>query len=81
MIVPLIATTIAETPMVPNKLMRKILEPYGKPYCFMDNILQDARTKARKLIFGVPEENVGYTSFVKDKLEKMGHFVTLSFTN
>ncbi len=42
MIVTLIATTIAEMPMVPNKLMRKILEPYGKPYCFTDNILQNA---------------------------------------
>ncbi len=81
MIVPLIPTTIAEMPMVPNKLMRKILKPYGKAYCFTDNILQNAQTKARKLIFGVPEENVGYASFVKDELEKLGHFVTLSFTN
>ncbi len=81
MIVPLIVTTIAETPMVPNKLMRKIFEPYGKPYCFTDNILQNAQTKARKLIFGVPEENFGYASFVMDELEKLGHFVMLSFTN
>jgi hypothetical protein len=43
--------------------------------------LQNARTKARKLIFGVPEENVGYATFVKDKLEKLGRFITLSFTN
>jgi hypothetical protein len=81
MIVPLIATTIAKMSMVPNKLMRKILEPYGKAYCFTDNILQNPRTKARKLIFEVPEENVLYASFVKDELEKLGHFVTLSFTN
>ncbi len=81
MIVPLIATTIAKTPTVPNKLMRKILEPYGKAYCFTDNILQNAQTKVCKLIFGVPEENVGYASFVKDELEKLGHSVTLSFTN
>ncbi len=81
MIVPLIATTIAKTPMIPNKLMRKILEPFGKPYCFTDKILQKKRIKARKLIFGVPEENVGYTSFIKDELEKLGHFVTLSLTN
>jgi hypothetical protein len=40
MIAPLIATTIANTPMVSNKVLRKILEPYGKAYCFMDNILQ-----------------------------------------
>jgi hypothetical protein len=81
MIVPLIATTIAKTPMAPNKVLRKILKPYGKAYCFTDNILQSSQTKARKLIFGVPLENVGYASFLKDKLEKLGHFVLLFFTN
>jgi hypothetical protein len=43
--------------------------------------LQNLQTKARKFIFGVPEENVGYASFLKNKLEKLGHFVSLSFTN
>ncbi len=81
MIVPLIATTIAEMPMVLNKVLRNILEPYGKAYCFKENILQNSRTEARKLIFGVPEENFGYASFLKDKLEKLGHIVLLSFTN
>jgi hypothetical protein len=81
MIIPLITTTIAEMPVVPNKLMRKILELYGMAYCFTDNILQNTQTKARKLIFGVPEENVGYASFVKDELEKLELFVMLSFTN
>jgi hypothetical protein len=38
MIIPLIATTIAKTLMVSNKVLRKILEPYGKAYCFTDNI-------------------------------------------
>jgi hypothetical protein len=38
MIVPLIAPTIVETPMVSNKLLKKILKPYGKAYCFTDNI-------------------------------------------
>jgi hypothetical protein len=81
MIVPLIATIIAEMLMVMNKLLRMILEPFRKAYCFTDNILQNARTEARKLIFGVPEENVGYVTSAKDELEKLGHFVTLSFTN
>ncbi len=43
--------------------------------------MQNSQTKARKLIFGVPEENVGYASFLKNELEKLGHFVSLSFTN
>jgi hypothetical protein len=81
MIVPLIATTIAEMPMASNKVLRTILEPYKKAYCFTDNILQSSQTKARKLIFGVPLENVDYASFLKDELEKLGHFVLLSFTN
>jgi hypothetical protein len=81
MIVPIITTTIAEMPMVSNKVLRKILELYGKVYCFMDNILQSSQTKARKLIFGVPLENVGYASFLKDELEKLGHFVSLFLTN
>jgi hypothetical protein len=81
MIVPLIATTIVETPMVSNKVLRNIFQPYGKAYCFTKNILQNSQTKARKLIFRVPEENFGYASFLKDKLEKLGHFVLLSFTN
>ena len=42
--------------------------------------MQNSRTKARKLIFGVPDENVGYTSFLKDEL-RSGRFVLLSFTN
>jgi hypothetical protein len=66
--------------MVSNKVLRNILKPYGKAYCFTENILQNSQTKASKLIFGVPEENVGYASFLKDKLEKLGHFVSLSFT-
>jgi hypothetical protein len=81
MIVPLIATAIAETPMVLNKVLRSILEQYGKAYCFTENILQNSQTEARKLIFGVWEENVGYALFLKNELEKLGHFVLLSFTN
>jgi hypothetical protein len=47
----------------------------------LTTFLQNSRTETRKLIFGVPEENVGYASFLKDELEKLGHFVSLSFTN
>jgi hypothetical protein len=80
MIVPLIAPTIAETPMVSNKVLRAILQPYAKPYSLTDNVLQNARTEARKLIFGVSSENAGYASFLREELEKAGHFMLLSFT-
>ncbi len=77
----MIATSIAKMPMISNKVLRNILEPYGKAYCFTENILQNSWTKACKLIFGVTEENIGCASFLKDKLEKLGHFVLPSFTN
>jgi hypothetical protein len=79
-IVLLIEKTIAETPMASNKVLRQILEPYGKPYCFTEAIIQGARTEARKLIFGNADENVCYTKFVKEDLEKAGHHDSLSFT-
>ncbi len=75
MIVPLIAKTIAETPMASNKALCQILEPYAKLYCFTEAIIQGARTEARKLIFGDADENVGYAHFVKEDLEKAGHHV------
>jgi hypothetical protein len=50
--VPLIAKTIAETPMALNKVLRQVLEPFGKEYCFTEAIIQGVRSKARKWIFG-----------------------------
>jgi hypothetical protein len=79
-IIPLIAKTIAETPMASNKVLHQILEPYGRAYCFTDAIIQGARTEARKLIFGDVDDNIAYAHFVKEDLEKAGHHVELSFT-
>jgi hypothetical protein len=75
MVVPLIAKTIAETPMALNKVFCQVLEPFGKEYCFTEAIIQGARSKARKLIFGDADDNVGYVFFVKEDLEKAGHYV------
>jgi hypothetical protein len=79
-ILPLIAKTIAETPMASNKVLRQLLEPFGRAYCFTDAIIQGARTEARRLIFGDADDNVTYAHFVKEDLEKAGHHVELSFT-
>jgi hypothetical protein len=75
MVVPLIAKTIAETPMALNKVLWQVLKLFGKPYCFTEAIIQGARTKAHKLIFGDADKNVGYVFFVKEDLEKAGHYV------
>ena len=81
MILPLIARTIAEMPMASNKNLCLILEPYSKPYCFKEAIIQRARTEACKLIFGDADNNVGYAHFVKEDLQKARHFVELSFNS
>ncbi len=79
MVVPLIAKTIAEMPMASNTVLRQVLEPFGKQYCFMEAIIQGARSEACKLIFSDADDNVGYVFFVKEDLEKAGHYVELSF--
>jgi hypothetical protein len=80
MVVPLIAKTIAEIPMASNKVLQQVLEPFGKPYCFTEAIIQGARMEAHKMMFGDADEIVGYVLFVKEDLEKAGHYVQLSFT-
>jgi hypothetical protein len=79
-ILPLIAKTIAETPMTSNKVLRQVLEPFGRAYSFTDAIIQGARTEARRLIFGDADNNIACTHFVKEDLENAGHHVELSFT-
>jgi hypothetical protein len=79
MVVPLIAKTIAETPIASNKVLCQVLELFGKQYCFTEAIIQGGRSEARKLIFGDPDDNVGYVFFVKEDFKKAGHYVELSF--
>jgi len=43
-ILPLIAKMIVETPMASNKVLRQVLEPFSRAYCFTDAIIQKART-------------------------------------
>ena len=67
---PLILVTIEGKPMATNNVLKSILELYGKPYCFTEAILQTAHTNVWRLIFSDLKENVGYTLFVKEDLEK-----------
>jgi hypothetical protein len=69
-ILPLIAKTIAETPMTSNKVLRQVLEPFGRAYCFTEAFIQGARLEARRLIFG-DADDVTYAHFVKEDLYKL----------
>ena len=46
-----------------------------------DNIIQRARLKARKEIFGDAKDNVKYTQHVTNALIAQGHHVTVKMTN
>ena len=77
MAVPLIAKTVAEMPMASSKVLQQDHEPFPKPYCYTETIIQGVRTEAQKLILGDAEENVGYVFFVKEDPKKAGHNVQL----
>ena len=61
--------------MTSNKVLWQVHEPFGKPYCFTEAIIQGERMDARKLIFKDASENAGCVFFVKEDLEKAGHYV------
>ena len=76
---PLIASTIADTPMALAQVLQSLLAPYGHRYSFSSTIIQYARSEAHKLIFGEPDNNVAYAMFIRDKLQREGHHVVLEF--
>ena len=78
-IVPLIAPTIADTPMASGQVLQSLLAPYGHRYCFSNSIVQNARSEARRLIFGDPNNNVAYATFVQEELQREGHHVVFDF--
>jgi len=79
-LIPIIMPTIAETPMASNMMLRAILKPYVKEAFLTDGIVQVAWTTARKLLFGIPSENVIYTHHVANRLREQGHHVSIKYT-
>ena len=78
-IVPLIAPTIADTPMASGQILQSLLAPYGHRFCFSNAIIQNARAEARRVIFGDPNNNVAYATFVQEELQREGHHVVFDF--
>jgi len=79
-LIPFILSTIAETPMASNMMLRAIQKPYAKEAFLANGILQVARTTARKLLFGTPLENVKYIQLVANRLCEQGHHVSIKYT-
>ena len=70
MIAALIESTISTTPDANNTALCAILSLYGKEYAMMDNLIQQARTYAKK-------QNVGFAKILARILKDMGHVVQL----
>ena len=77
----LIRGTIEETPKVPNKLLKDQLQAYGCPYAITEAIVQQAKTKARTMIFGSPEENVKYAYAVVHECHSLGHHFSVEYSD
>ncbi len=71
----LIKSTIMDDPGTTNKVLRKVLEPYGYPYAFTESLLQDARKQAKLDLFGVADDNAMYADGVVSELRSLGHHV------
>jgi hypothetical protein len=56
-----------------------LLAPYGHRFCFSNAIIQNARAEARRVIFGDPNNNVAYATFVQEELKREGHHVVFDF--
>jgi len=78
-IVPLIHTTIAETPCASSKTLKNVLCVYGKDFCFARAIINESRLLARKAVFGNANENANYIFALYDELRLGDHSVCLSF--
>jgi len=51
--------------MASNKVLRQVIKPFGRAYCFAEAIVQG----------GDADNNVTYAHFMKEDLEKAGHHV------
>ena len=77
----LICGTIEDTPKVSNKFLKDQLQAYGRPYAITEAIVQQAKTKARTLIFGSPAENVKYANGVAHECRSLGHHFSVEYSD
>ena len=80
-LVPIIRPAIADAPMTSNKNLKEILKMYGNDYAFTKSILQNARTMARRSIFGDGRVNAKYILALKAELELRDHDVDVLFAD
>ena len=54
---------------------------YGRPYAITEAIVQQAKTKARTLIFGSPADNVKYAFGVVHECRSLGHHFSVEYSD
>ena len=71
---------VTDCPSVSAKIIRSFLLDSVSSWALTTNIVQSARTIAKKDIFGEPSVNVTYAEALRDKLVAAGHVCELVFS-
>ena len=72
---------IENTPTITNKILSEYLSAYGRPYAITTSLIQQARTAAKLMIFGSPEENVKFSYAVVHECRQLGHSFNIEYTD
>ena len=70
-----------KNPGIQYEALRGLIRPYAKEYAITPSLLQDARDAAKKVIFGIAEDNVCYAEGVVAAMRELGHTAELVYTS
>jgi hypothetical protein len=80
-VVPIIRQSVEKNPGIQYEALRGLIRPYAKEYAITPSLLQDAREAAKKVIFGIAEDNVCYAEGVLAAMRELGHTAELVYTS
>ena len=64
-----------------NKILAEYLSVYGHPYAITTSLLQQARSTAKLMIFGSPDDNVKYAYAMVHECRQLGHSFNIEYTD
>jgi hypothetical protein len=72
---------VEKNPGIQYEALRGLIRPYAKEYAITPSLLQDARDAAKKVIFGIAEDNDCYAEGVVAAMRELGHTAELVYTS
>jgi len=77
-VIPIIRQSVEKNPGIQYEALRGLIWPYAKEYAITTS---DARDAAKKVIFGIAEDNVCYAEGVVVAMRELGHSAELVYTS